>query len=218
MIKTTLLLATLAVAPHAQAQPTDNDRFKAYIATPAHRELVMRAIATIPPTILPRCPTLDSPTSRVIPMRTLGFAPDGTPNAGAWKEEFPVSGCGPATTVNLFFTANIQGQPEIRTGLLGTTHADPTLQRDALTFARIGAGRVATNCPALEVARADFEHAGRRDGTPPPDAPPNAPPGKQPWWETWTLTGCGLTVEVPMEFAPDATGTQITQSGGVRLR
>jgi hypothetical protein len=215
LTKTSLVLAAcLALAPSAHAQPSENGRFKAFIATDLHREMVMRAIATIPSSILPRCPTLDSPTSRVILMRTLGFTPDGVPNAGAWKEEFPVSGCGPATIVNLFFAANAQGRLDVIAGVLGTTHADPLLQRDAMPFARIGAGRVATGCPALEVARAEFEHMGRRDGAP----PVAAPPGRQAWWETWTLTGCGLAVDVPLEFVPDATGTQITQSGGVRLR
>lgn len=202
----------LSAAP-AAAQAPDTDAFKAFVASPTHRDLVMRGIATVPASILPRCPALVSTTSRVIAMQTPAFAPNGLPNAGAWKEEFPVSGCGPATVVNLFFSAKPTGEIDVVAGMLGTTRADPRLQRDAVPFARLAAGRVTSLCPTLEVAHAEFERMGRRDGTPPAEAPP----GKQPWWETWTLTGCGHAVEVPIEFVPDATGTQIIQSGGVTV-
>jgi len=214
-ILASLLTALLLTAGPAGAQTSNTDMFKEYIASDAHREMVKRAIATIPPRILPRCPTLVSNASRIIPMKSLSIGPDGTPNTGAWKQEFPVSGCGPATSVNLFFAATPGKGIDVVVGLLGTTHADPLLQREAIPLVRIGAGRVTSICPEIAVAHAEFEHMGRSDGTP----PPAAPPGKQAWWETWTLTGCGLTVDLVMEFAPDATGTQILQpSSGAHLR
>ncbi len=71
-----------------------------------------------------------------------------------------------------------------------------------------GPGLRAKDCKQFVITNTRFEGFGLRD-----PATPDPGEGAQfrPWWETWTLTGCGHSFDVPMNFTPDATGTQIVQ-------
>lgn len=144
-------------------------------------------------------------------IRPVAFGGDGFPNAGLWKQAFPVSGCGNDTILNFYFAAGANEKINTIVGIPGSTAADLVLQRDAVMYAQIGAKGVVNDCNAFTVRNTRFEGFGfAKPKTPDPG------PGShfRPWWETWTMIGCGHIVDVPLDFQPDATGTQIIQPGG----
>ncbi len=200
--------ATMLCGP-VGAQMADGAKFKEFLASAVHKGLVSRALAALPPTVFQQCPTLKSPGSQTTVMQPISFAPDGVPNAGAWREVFPVSGCGNGTQLNFYFAAGRDGKINTTIEIPGTTRADPLLQRDAQRFANLGAGVAAKDCRKFETKNSRFEAFGLRN-PPTPDPGPNT--RLRPWWETWTLIGCGRTFDVPISFVPDQTGTQIIQS------
>jgi hypothetical protein len=139
----------------------------------------------------------------------LSFGADGYPNAGSWRQAFPISGCGNDTVLNLFFFAGADEKINTVIGVPGTSHANLTLQRDAVRYANIGAALVMKSCKAFYVKTTRFEGYGLRK----PETPDPGPGPARPWWETWTMAGCGGSVDVPMDFVPDGSGTQIIQPG-----
>jgi hypothetical protein len=173
--------------------------------------LVSRAIAAIPANVFQRCPGLVSPGSKSTLLRPVTFAEDGTLSSGAWKQEFPVSGCGNDTTLNIYFSVDPARQVRFLVGLPGATHADIVLQSDAIKYAQMGASVKAKDCQRFDVKNTQFNVYGLPDMQR-PDPGPNDK--FRPWSETWTLIGCGRTFDVPLNFSPDATGTQITQQSG----
>jgi hypothetical protein len=143
--------------------------------------------------------------------RPIIFGEDGIPNAGLWKQSFPVSGCGNDTILNIFFSAGADEKINTIIGLSGTTHTDLMLQRDTLLYANTGAAIIAKDCKTFEVKNTKFEGY----GLPNPETPdPGVASRFRPWWETWIMTGCGRTIAVPLDFIPDATGTRIIQPAG----
>jgi hypothetical protein len=136
---------------------------------------------------------------------------DGFPNSGLWKQTFPVSGCGNDTILNFYFSAGSDEKINTIVGMPGTTRADTLLQRDAFTYANIGATTTARSCRIFVVKNTQFDAFGLRN---PPLPDPGPEQRLRPWRETWTLTGCGRTFDVPLDFVPDQTGTQIIQPGG----
>jgi hypothetical protein len=79
----------------------------------------------------------------------------------------------------------------------------------------MGAALIAKDCKSFVVKNTKFEGFGHAKA---PIADPGPGKSPAPWWETWTMIGCDRTVDVPIEYAPDATGTQITQPGGAVAR
>jgi len=206
----------LALLPHmARGQSADDARLQAFTQSPFYQSLVNRALAALPETVFKRCPTLVSNGSQVTVLRSASFAPDGYPLSGVWKQVFPVSGCGNDTILNFYFSARADEKVDVLIGDPGTTHADLTLQRDALPIAITGAGLVVKGCKDFTVTNTRFEAFGVRN-PPIPDPGPAQP--LRPWRETWTLVGCGRKADVPMGFVPDATGTRIIQPGGGTAR
>jgi hypothetical protein len=206
-----LLLAWSAMITSATgllAQTSDSDRLQTFTRSEFYKSLVNRALAAIPQTIFQRCPTLVSNGSRVVVIKPVSFGSDGFPNAGMWKQSFPVSGCGNDTILNLYFFAGADEKINTTIGVPGATHADLALQRDALLYARIGAARVIKHCKAFEVKSTRFEAYGLQN---PPMADPGQDKPLRPWWETWTMVGCDHTIDVPIDFVPDSTGTRIIQ-------
>jgi hypothetical protein len=71
---------------------------------------------------------------------------------------------------------------------------------------------IAKGCKSFDVTDTKFEGFGL-------SKPPAPDPGPdihfRPWWETWTLIGCGITIDIPVEFVPDAKGTQVIRAGDV---
>jgi hypothetical protein len=193
----------------ATGQTMDREKFKAFLTSEVHNNLVRRALAAFPPTVFQPCPGLVSTGSKWIILKLVSFGSDGVPNAGAWKEMFPVSGCGNDTELNFYFGVDTNGKINTTIGIPGSTRADPLLQRDGHTYAFMGASVAAKTCKQFVVKNSRFEAFGWRK-PPTPDPGPTA--RLRPWWETWTVVGCGRTFDVPMNFAPDQTGTVISQS------
>jgi hypothetical protein len=191
----------------ALAQTADQDAFKKYINAAEHGRVVAAALESLPHEVFQRCPALVAPGSRVTITKPITMSADGKPTAGAWWQRFPVSGCGNDTVLNLYFAVSKDGKVATNIALPGTTRADLVLQHDALFYAGLGPRTRAKDCKSLMITNTKFESYGSHDHPTPPPAE-----GKfQPWWETWTVKGCGHTFSVPMDFAPDATGTQIKQ-------
>jgi hypothetical protein len=211
-----LLAFALVLPATARAQTPAESQFQAFTASDFYRGLVGRAIGQIPPSIFQRCPTLVSNGSRVAVLKPIQFGSDGFPVDGIWRQSFPVTGCGNDTILNFYFFAMPEKKINTVVGVPGTSHADLTLQRDAVKFADLGAtGALKSNCTEFNVRTTRFEAYGTAN-PPPPDPGPGT--RLRPWWETWTMIGCGKIVDVPMGFVPDATGTRILQPGGATIR
>lgn len=197
-----------ALAQPAQpAQSANEDAFKKYIASAEHGREVSAAIDSLPAEVYARCPALVAPGSRVFISQPIVMGAKGEPTAGAWWQRFPVKGCGHDTILNLYFAVGKDGKVATNMALPGTTRADIVLQHAALYYAGLEPERRSKGCKTLMITDTKFEGFGSHDHPTPKPAE-----GKfQPWWETWTMKGCGHTYSVPMDFAPDATGMQITQ-------
>jgi hypothetical protein len=202
-----LLAAVIGPAvPRAQTNP-----MQTFIGSDFYRGLVNQAIAALPPTVLRKCPTLASNGSQVTVLMPVSFAAGGKPDAGLWRHSFRVSGCGNDTTLNLYFSVVEDEKIITIFGVPGTTHVGPTLQRDTMQYANAGAMAVAPDCRNFDVANTRFEGYGVPN---PPIPDPGPTSHSRPWWETWTMAGCDRTIDVPLDFVPDSTGTQIIQPGG----
>lgn len=192
----------------------DATQFQKLIASDFHKGLITRTLAGLPPAVFQRCPTLVSAGSQITVLRPVAFAGSGVPNAGMWKESFPVSGCGNDTTLNLYFVASADEKISAVVGIPGATRADPVLQKDAYFYAALGAQTAAKGCTSFNVKHSTFDGFGTIDQ---PSSDPGPNNRFRPWHETWMLTGCGRTFAVPIQFAPDDTGTKISQNlGSVR--
>ena len=203
------LCATIGGPFGAQAQSVDRELFQAYLNSKFRAALIARLTSRLPEEVFRSCPSLVSANAKVTVVKSVAFAPDGIPNRGAWWERLPVAGCGNDTVLNFYFFAGADGKINTTTGLPGTTHADFGLQRDALKFAYLGAGTLAKDCRRFVVKNTRFSAYGGRDRRTPD---PGAGDPYRPWWEIWTVAACGRTFDVPIEFLPDRTGTQIVQT------
>ena len=85
--------------------------------------------------------------------------------------------------------------------LPGTTHADPLLQKDAVTYVVIAAGGSEKDCDANFIEQTEFLKSGGK--------PLDGAKGS-PWDELWTLRGCSHKAQVVVHFIPDRTGTTIS--------
>jgi len=158
--KTMGALALSACAPFAAAaqEQADAAKFQAFVRnSDAHKALIGKALAALPATVFPRCPKLVSQGSKVTVVQPIALASNGLPNAGAWKEAYPVAGCGNDTILNFFFSASKDGKIKTFIGLPGTTIADPLLQRDAMTEALAAAARPEIkDCKSLDVSNTEY--------------------------------------------------------------
>lgn len=199
----------------APAAADDAGRMQAFTRSDFYLDLAERAIAALPPEVFRKCPGLVSNGSKVTILKPVAFGAGGRPNAGSWLQSYPVSGCGNDTTLNFWFSATADENIHTLIGVPGSTHADPLLQRDARKYVDVGAAVVARGCKAFVVTNSRFEGFGLAN---PPTPDPGPGDRYRPWWETWTLVGCNRTIDVPIDFQPDAKGTLIIQPGGAALR
>lgn len=205
------LLAAALGTIASQAQTTNDSQMQKFTRSDFYEHLVDRAVAALPRTVFQRCPSLVSRGSTVTIIKAVSFGTDGFPDAGLWRQTFPVSGCGSDTVLNFYFSARADEKIDTIVGVPGSTRADPTLQGDATKYAVIRAFLLVEGCKAFDVKDTKFEGFGLADPVTPD---PGADSRYRPWWETWTLIGCGRTVDVPIGFAPHAKGTGIIQHGG----
>jgi hypothetical protein len=208
------LIALCLAAPIAfcWAQPVDQVLFRNYLASSAHHDLVEAALNGLPPEVFTRCPAFRPNEPDVTVKKPVAFAQDGSPNAGAWMESFPVRGCGNDTILHLNFVAGEGGKLNAFMSLPGTTRADLILQHDALSYAFLGPRLRVKDCERMFVTNTRFETL---DSIPVPDASAKTKPlpkvSARAWREVWSVSGCGHRFDVPMRFIPDETGTQIVQ-------
>lgn len=202
-------LAAAACTSTATRPSVNREKFQRFLASDVHTVLAARAISRIPEQVLRRCPALKVHGSRVGLLRPVGsFNKDGVPNDGAWKEVYPVSGCGDDVQLNVFFI--VRPGPKIDTviGVPGSTRAGLRLQTDAIAYALIGPRALAKTCQHFQIQNTRFEDFGLHD---PRMSDPGPGTANRPWWETWTVIGCSRTFDVPINFVPDENGTTITQ-------
>jgi hypothetical protein len=202
------VMAVMCVVWDAKAQMVDRALFQKYLASEFHNLLINKALAALPSEVFKKCPALQSPETNISPVQPITFGADGTPNAGAWWEHFPVTGCGNDTIINLNFSIGTDGKIKTTIALPGSTHANLILQHDAIFYANLGPGLRAKDCKQFLITNTRFEGFGLKN---PATPDPGVEAKFRPWWETWTVVGCGRTFDVPMNFSPDETGTQITQ-------
>jgi hypothetical protein len=206
------LIAMCVIAPFvAHAQTVDRDQFQMFLSTKFNKDLIVRALSGVPPEVFHTCPGLGPIRSKVDVEESIRFGRDGVPIAGAWWERLPVQGCGNDTVLNIHFRAHGDGTIDTLLALPGTTRADPTLQRNAEQYALLGVGARAQDCRQFYIRNTLFGGYGLK-------TPAGHDPGKdarfRAWWETWTVTGCGRSFDVLMEFMPDAKGTKVVQPQG----
>ena len=203
------LVGALVFAAQSVAQDVDAAKFQAYLASKAYNDLVLKVMLELPAEILARCPGLQFPPGKTIVIQPMTFGADGVPISGEWLSNLPVAGCGKDTVINLMFGVS-KADGKIKTLVLapGTTATTALLQRDTFRYAADAFKSRAKDCGAPIVINTRFESYGVKD---PPTADPGPAAGqRRPWWETWTLKGCGQTVDVAIDFLPDANGTNIT--------
>lgn len=200
------LCAALSLATAALAEAPVPPDLARYIASPEHQKMVLAAAQWINQRLPDGCA---APAFRVaapvIVLRPARFDATGRPIAGIWHEWVEAAGCGRARRLNVMTIAAPNKAPSVLPTLPGTTRADPLLQRDGLRYALIGAAPLAAkDCKKVAITDTRFDAF---EGTPAPDARPGFDP--RPWRETWTVWACGKAIDVPIHFAPDATGTGI---------
>jgi hypothetical protein len=206
------LVASIIPPIASDAQTNDGSPIQKFIKSDFYKGLVDRAMAGLPQAVFRRCPALVSDDSRVTVLKPIVFGADGWPNAGSWKQQFPVKGCGNDTVLNIYVSAGADEKINTVIGIPGSTRADLTLQRDAVLYANTWATMVAKGCKSFDVTDTKFE--GFRLSK--PAAPDPGPDNHfRPWRETWTLIGCGVTIDIPIDFVPDAKGTQVIRAADV---
>jgi hypothetical protein len=198
----------------ARAQGEVQTKLAAFLQSPRYKAFVSRDLAHLPSTVFNNCAGLVSGSSQITIIEPISFDQSGVPTNGRWRHAFPVRGCGNDTVLNFFFMIESNGQLGSVVGLPGTTLADLVLEHDALTYAMTAAGFAVKPCASFEVTNTRFEAYGLAH----PETPdPGTDARFRPWWEMWTLVGCERTLDVPMNFVPDSTGTQVTPPGNIRV-
>ena len=148
--------------------------------------------------------------SNSIPLKPISFSLDGFPNSGAWKQEFPVEGCGNDTILNFYFVVGSDAKINVIVAFPGSSHADLQLQNDALTYAKLGATSKAKLCQHFDVKNIRFEGFGfRMNSIPTPDQTSGSAHGGK--LGHWSDVGARLTYLLP---SVRAKGTVIVQGQG----
>jgi hypothetical protein len=190
-----------------RAEADESSPMRTFLASPYYASLIHTALGALPPDEFRQCPGLVSNGSNVMVLRPVTFDESGFPGSGLWRQSFPVSGCGNDTIVNFYLLPQPGKKISVLIGVPGSTIANLLLQGAGKKFTTIAAQRVAPGCQSFTVINTLFE------GFLPLAA--GAPPATRPWRESWTLAGCGQRYTVPIQFAPNKAGTQVTLPNGV---
>lgn len=199
-ILTAAVLTSPTRLPAQAQQPT----LQGLVQTPQYQANIARLFASLPSDVFQRCPSLVSKGSSVDIIRPATFSTDGKPSSGAWRQNFPVSGCGNDTTIHIYVMAQPDGKFASVIAVPGDTHADLVLQRDALGYIATAVRTKIATCETPHVRTTRF------DGPLAPSAAiPNVPADANGWRETWTVAACGQNFDVPLTFVHEATGVRI---------
>ena len=200
------LAALYGQALPQRAEADEGSALRAFMGSSYFAGLIHSALAALPPDEFRQCPSLVSDGSQVTILRPVVFNPDGFPGSGLWRESFPVSGCGNDTTVNFYFFAQAGQKISVLIGIPGSTIASPLLQGAGKKFTTIAVQRAAPACRSFTVINTRFEGFQK--------AASGSAAASRPWRESWTLAGCGRRYTVPIEFAPNKGGAQVTLPNG----
>lgn len=112
---------------------------------------------------------------------------------GMWRSRYRMNACGKNEFGNVLVLDH-NGTRVLGVGNPGDSIADPLLQNDVKTSFMLAASARIKDCnEAPKVRNTRVVEAPQTKG--------------DPWREVWVATACGKDVEVPIRFAPDATGT-----------
>lgn len=181
---------------------------------PAEQQHVISAAAQSTVVLQNPCPTAQySIEKKFTPYKPVKVDSMGKISSGAWKQIVNEQGCGVTRVLNVLVSVQDSSTVSIVPLLPGTTHADPTLQKDAVKYAvqslsTVPGGREA-NCRIGYVANTEFVEQGSS----------TLPGAKGPdWRELWTLASCTQRMLVPMRFIPDTTGTTISAGPNTAIK
>lgn len=201
-------LFPLCVLLPAHAEET---AFSRMLSDPAGQKQVVRIAARS--TVMLRNPCVDARfdvQKNFVIYKPPAFDARGAIVSGAWKAVVNENGCATSRVLNVMVWAQSPGSLASAPLLPGSTHADPTLQKDAVHYATLAASLASAQSPSGAQERdcrsgyiADTSFVETEDIT--------LQGAKGPSWrELWTLVGCTHRLLVPMHFVPDPTGTTIS--------
>ena len=194
----------LSEATKSSAQQIADPSLQQLVLSAPYQRNIARLFSSLPIDVFQRCSSLVSQGSTVTVLKPASFAGDGYPISGAWKQSFPVRGCGNDTSINFFFFAQADEKITSLIAAPGDTHADPTLQRDAMRYVMLAARLAAPECTAPHLRTTHFD--GRLSAQGSSTISPETSSG---WRETWSASACGKLIPVPLTFITDATGTRV---------
>jgi hypothetical protein len=199
-----IVIAAFIAASSAavSAEPQPSPALQALVQSSGYQGNIARLFSQLPPSVFQRCATLLSTGSRVTIIKPVSFAQDGYPISGLWKQSFPVSGCGNDTIINFYFEGQSSEKVLSIIGIPGETHADLTLQRDGLKFATISVQAIVRDCNQINARDSKYAGLVIKSG--------------KAWQEIWSFSACNHTIQVPMIFVPDATGTTVTAKPAIQ--
>lgn len=192
--------------PQAQGsvQP-DRAKMEAYLGSPAYLSLLQQAMLDAEKGQTTPCANVTG-TKRIGLAVMAPIAFEGAqPKQGTWWDRLEADRCGKPMTYNLLVTHRPGEGSRAAPLLMGTTKADPILQRDAkpvvMEMAATAPGK--NKCKEHKIENTLFQG-------PEKPAQGEPQPGAAAWTELWTTRGCGRQVPVQVRFAPTPQGTAIS--------
>jgi hypothetical protein len=205
------LLAATCLAPVARAEVLNNSaelagakRVEAYIYSRANlAELAKQAEAQDEKFGIDiRCKdAADAITPKSLIVIAPIDLPDGAtdPVKGAWLMRYGFVRCGNEKIYNAVFLAQSSNPPLVQAYYPGAPRAGPPLIKEAMTPALAAAKQRSSN-PACK----DYPVFDMRVTEQPHDIVEQGATVAGVWREVWTFRPCGVSVEVPIKFVPNA--------------
>jgi hypothetical protein len=189
------LIFLLGYDSSVRAQDVPPRAYDEVRSSDSYRKAIAEIYMSYESSLSTHCPKIDV-NMNTSEAKVLGpFATDASGKIinGHWKETTDGVACGEKRLYNASVIIK-DGRSQVEALFPGHSYAGPQLQRDAVSYAAIGAG-AGQGCVAeiLDTAL--------------PDGEPSGP--KLPWVEKWTVRACGKRAVVTIRFVPDATGTTI---------
>jgi hypothetical protein len=204
------LLCCLAPGTTSAQSSASQSQAAAFLRSSVNRNAVQDAAIRYSKSLPGGCTDVRfDPQFTVLAFAPLQFSADGKTLAGGiWKEQLRATACGTPRLFNILSTARGDGTIVRAALFIGTTRADPLLQRDASVQATMVAGvQGPPDCKEISIIDTAFvDHTG--------PAQVEGPPGRdmRPWEEKWTAHVCGAQIIVVLKFLPDEKGTRITST------